>query len=304
MSTEPQTSGTVLMVRPARFGFHAAAAESNVFAHDGGDVSSALREFDAVVEALDNAGVEVLVLDDSPEPHKPDAVFPNNWVTFHGDGTMVLYPMATAARRLERDPGGLQSVLASNGFEVRRTIDLSFHEKHGHFLEGTGSLVLDRPARRAYANVSPRTDATVIADFDDRLDYSTLLFDAHDRSGRPIYHTNVAMSLGSRFAVLCTEAIAPEYREILAGEIESGGRMLIEVDYEQMQSFACNLIELEGRGGPVIALSSAARASYAPEQIRILERFGELVGADIATIEAVGGGSLRCMITDIHLPRS
>lgn len=291
------------MVRPARFGFHAEAAESNVFAHAGADVSSALREFDAVVDALKNAGVEVLVLDDAPEPAKPDAIFPNNWVTFHADGTMVLYPMATAARRLERNAEGLQALLASNGFEVRRTIDLSFHEKHGHFLEGTGSLVLDRPARRAYANPSPRTDATVIADFDDRLDYSTLLFDAHDRSGRPIYHTNVAMSFGARFAVLCTEAIAPEYREILIGEIESGGRTLIEVEYEQMQSFACNLIELKGRGGPVIALSSAARASYRSEQLRMLESFGELVGADIATIEAVGGGSLRCMITDIHLPR-
>lgn len=291
------------MVRPASFGFHAEAAESNAFAHDGADVGSALREFDAVVEALGAAGVEVLVLPDSPEPPKPDAIFPNNWVTFHADGTMVLYPMATAARRLERDPGALASLLKSKGFDVRQMVDLSFHEKHGHFLEGTGSLVMDRPARRAYANLSPRTDATVIADFDDRLDYSTLLFDAHDRSGKAIYHTNVAMSFGAKFAVLCTAAVAPEYREILIGEIESGGRTLIEVEYEQMQNFACNLIELKGRGGSVIALSSAARASYRPEQIRMLESFGELVWADIPTIEAVGGGSLRCMVTDIHLPR-
>jgi hypothetical protein len=292
------------MVRPARFGFHPEAAESNVFAQAGTDVSDALREFDGAVEALENAGVEVLILEDSPDPAKPDAIFPNNWATFHVDGTMVLYPMATAARRLERNPDALKSLLASSGFEVRRTIDLSFHEKHGHFLEGTGSLVLDRPARRAYANLSPRTDATVIADFDDRLDYSTLLFDAHDRSGKPIYHTNVAMSFGAKFAMLCSEAIAPEYREILVGEIETGGRTLIEVDYEQMRQFACNLIELKGRSGPVIALSSAARRSYRPEQLRVMERFGELVEADIPTIEAVGGGSLRCMITDIHLPRS
>jgi len=197
----------------------------------------------------------------------------------------------------------LKSLLSSHGFEVRQTIDLSFHEKHGHFLEGTGSLVLDRPARRAYANPSPRTDAVVIADFDDRLDYSTLLFDAHDRSGKPIYHTNVAMSFGTKFAVLCTDAVAPEYREILIGEIETGGRTLIEVEYDQMRQFACNLIELKGTGRPVIALSSAARRSYRPEQLRVLERFGELVEADIPTIEAVGGGSLRCMIADVHLPR-
>lgn len=292
------------MVRPANFGFHAEAAESNVFAHAGADVGAAMREFEGAVDALDRAGVEVLILEDTPDPAKPDAIFPNNWVTFHADGTMVLYPMATSARRLERNPDALKSLLSSHGFEVRRTIDLGFHEKHGHFLEGTGSLVLDRPGRRAYANPSPRTDAVVIADFDDRLDYSTLLFDAHDRSGKPIYHTNVAMSFGAEFAVLCAEAIAPEYREILIGEIETGGRTLIEVDYEQMRQFACNLIELKGRSGALIALSSASRRSYRPEQLRTLERFGELVEADIPTIEAVGGGSLRCMITDIHLPRA
>ena len=303
MNEEAQTSGTVLMVRPASFGFHAEAAESNVFAHGGADVSGALREFEAVVEALDNAGVEVLVLEDTPAPTKPDAVFPNNWVSFHADGAMVLYPMATEARRLEREPDRLKSMLSSSGFDVRRVIDLSFHEKHGHFLEGTGSLVIDRPQRRAYANLSPRTDAMVIADFDDRLDFSTLLFDAHDRSGRPIYHTNVAMSFGAKFAVLCTEAIASEYREILIGEIETGGRTLVEVEYDQMRNFACNLIELKGRAGPVIALSSAARRSYRPEQLRVLERFGELVEADIPTIEAVGGGSLRCMVADVYLPR-
>jgi len=292
------------MVRPASFGFHAEAAESNVFAHAGADISAALLEFDSVVTALEAAGVEVLILEDTPDPAKPDAVFPNNWVTFHANGTMVLYPMATAARRLERTPEALAALLKSHRFEVKQVVDLSFHERHSHFLEGTGSLVLDRPARRAYANLSPRTDATVIADFDDRLDYSTLLFDAHDRSGKAIYHTNVAMSFGTEFAVLCTEAIAPEYREILIGEIESGGRTLVEVEYDQMRQFACNLIELKGRHGPVVALSSAARRSYRPEQLRALERFGELVEADIPTIEAVGGGSLRCMITDIHLPRA
>ena len=302
MSADAQASGTVMMVRPASFGFHAEAAASNAFAIPGADPAGATGEFDRLAEALDRAGVEVIVLDDSPEPPKPDAIFPNNWVSFHADGTMVLYPMATEARRHERR-ADLQAVLESKGFEVRRVVDLSFHEQHGHFLEGTGSLVLDRPGRRAFANHSPRTDATVIGDFDDRLDFSTLLFEANDRSGRAIYHTNVILSLGMRFAILCTEAVAPEFREVVAGEIEASGRTLVAVDYEQMRQFACNLIELRGRSGPVIALSSAARRSYRPEQLRTLERFGELVEADIPTIEAVGGGSLRCMITDIHLPR-
>lgn len=305
MTHDEQTSGTVLMVRPARFGFHAEAAQSNAFAHGAadGDFSAALREFDRVVGALESVGVNVLILDDTPDPAKPDAVFPNNWVSFHADGTMVLYPMATAARRLERNPERLHALLQASGFEVRQMVDLSFHERHGHFLEGTGSLVLDRPQRRAYANLSPRTDAAVIADFDDRLDFSTLLFEANDRAGRPIYHTNVVLSLGTAFAVLCTDAVAPEFREVLVDEIETTGRTLIEVAYDQMRGFGCNVIELKGRGGgPVIALSCAARRSFTPEQLKLLESFGEFAEADIPTIEQVGGGSLRCMIADVHLP--
>jgi hypothetical protein len=302
MSADAQTSGTVMMVRPASFGFHAEAAASNAFANAGADPSGALREFDALAEVLNQAGVEVLALDDSPDPAKPDAIFPNNWVSFHADGTMVLYPMATEARRLERREG-IRAELESRGFEIRRIVDLSFHEQRGHSLEGTGSLVLDRPNRRAFANRSPRTDPAAIADFDDRLDFSTLLFEANDRSGRPIYHTNVLLSLGARFAVLCTEAVAPEFREVVTGEIEASGRTLVEVDYDQMRHFACNVLELKGKNGPVIALSSAARRSFRPDQLGQLESFGALVEADIPTIEAIGGGSVRCMIAEVHLPR-
>jgi hypothetical protein len=306
VTAESQTAGAVLLVRPAAFGFHPEAAESNVFAHApaGGELAGqALREFDTLAERLQGVGIETVVLDDTPEPAKPDAVFPNNWVSFHADGSMVVYPMATAARRLERDHAALESLLASHGFDMKEVIDLSFHERRGHFLEGTGSLVLDRPQRRAFACVSPRTDAAVIADFNDRLDYSTLIFEAHDRSGRPIYHTNVLMSLGSRFALMCSEVVAGEYRDLLTGEIEASGRTLIAVDYDQLRHFGCNLIELKGSSGPVIALSSAARRSYRPQQLRLLESFGALIEVDIPTIEAVGGGSVRCMIAEIHLPR-
>jgi hypothetical protein len=306
MENEAQSSNSVLLVRPASFGFHAEAAESNAFATASNDpdvASAALREFDALARRLDRSGVEVLILEDRADPRSPDSIFPNNWVSFHADGTVVVYPMATRARRLERHIGGLTSLLESSGFEIGRLVDLSFHERHGHFLEGTGSLVLDRPQRRAFAGLSPRTDAVVIADFDDRLDYSTLLFDAHDAAGRPIYHTNVALGLGTDFAILCADALDAQYRPVLVDEIEANGRTLILVDFEQLRQFACNAIELRGRSGPVIALSSAARSSLRPDQLRLLERFGELVEVDIPTIEAVGGGSVRCMIADIHLPR-
>ena len=300
-----QASRSVLLVRPASFGFNPETAASNAFANAAGENAAVavLREFDAVAQRLIGAGVEVLVLEDAPDPPKPDAIFPNNWVSFHADGTMVLYPMESPTRQREREPERLTALLADHGFDIRRTVDLSHHERHGRFLEGTGSLVLDRPGRRAFANLSPRTDAHVIADFDDRMDYATLLFDARDRSGRPIYHTNVLLSLGTRFAVLCTEAVAEEYRTVLIDEIEATRRTVIEVDFEQLKSFACNLIELEGASGPLIAISAAARASLRPDQLKRLESFGELLAVPIPTIERVGGGSIRCMIADIHLPR-
>ena len=306
MEREPQSSNAVLLVRPASFGFHAEAAQSNAFARAASDPDlqkNVLREFDGLAARLTYAGIEVLVLEDRPKPQKPDAIFPNNWVSFHADGTMVLYPMATKARRLERDVEGLKALLAASGFDIRNVIDLSFHERQGHYLEGTGSLILDRPERRAYASASPRTDAHVIADFDDRLDYSTLLFEAHDRSGKPIYHTNVLLSLGTDFAVLCSETVPEESRKVLIDELGASGRTVIEVDFEQLRRFACNLIELQGRDGPVIALSAAALDSFRPDQLRALERYGALLDAPIPTIEAVGGGSVRCMIADVHLPR-
>ena len=303
---DSQAGRSVLLVRPASFGFNPETAASNAFANAAGENAAVavLREFDAVAQRLIGAGVEVLVLEDAPDPPKPDAIFPNNWVSFHADGTMVLYPMESPTRRREREPERLATLLRESGFDIRRTVDLSHHERHGRFLEGTGSLVLDRPGRRAFANLSPRTDPHVIADFDDRMDYATLLFDARDRSGMRIYHTNVLLSLGTRFAVLCTEAVAEEYRTVLIDEIEATGRTVIEVDFEQLRSFACNVIELErNRGDPVIAISAAARGSLRPDQLKRLESFGELLDVAIPTIESVGGGSIRCMIADIHLPR-
>jgi hypothetical protein len=307
VTSESQTSNSVLLVRPAAFGFHAEAAQSNAFATvpiDADVRTAALDEFEGLARRLSQARVNTLILDDTASPPKPDALFPNNWVSFHRDGTIVLYPMATEARRLERNLDGITALLTASGFAIRRVVDLTDHERFGRFLEGTGSLILDRPRRQAYASVSARTARDAIADFDDQLDYSTMVFEAADAGGQAIYHTNVLMSLGTRFAVLCVEAVAAGARSALIAEIEASGRTLIALDEQQMRSFACNIIELQNRDGdPVIALSSAALAAFTPDQRRLLEGFGELVDAPIPTIEAVGGGSVRCMIADIHLPR-
>lgn len=304
---DSQASNSVLLVRPASFGFHAEAAASNAFAHEPGGAevhASALAEFEALAKRLSQARINVLVLDDSGDTPRPDSIFPNNWISFHSDGTAVVYPMATAARRLERNLDAVRSVLSASGFEIRRVVDLTDQEHGGSFLEGTGSLVLDRPRRCAFASLSARTGREAIAAFDRELDFTTLVFESADRAGQPIYHTNVFLSLGTHFALLCEEAVVPAHLPALVAEIEASGRSLIRVDYEQMQSFSCNVIELANRDrDPVIALSGAALGALRPAQRRMLEGFGELVDVAIPTIEAVGGGSVRCMIADIHLPR-
>ena len=301
---EAHSANAVLLVRPACFGFNAEAAESNVFAHASADAdiqAKAAGEFDALARRLSDSGIDVLVLDDTADPAKPDAVFPNNWFTTHADGTLVVYPMATAPRRVERRPEDVCELVEKRGFEVRRIVDLTVHEAEGRFLEGTGSLLLDRARHRAFASLSSRTDAEAVADFDRQLGYSTFVFDAHDPGGRPIYHTNVLLSLGSSFAVLCPEAVASEHRDPLVSELEATGRTVVEMSFAQLRRFGCNLLELRGRNGPIIAMSAKALANLLPEQIRALERFGDILSADIPTIEAVGGGSVRCMIAEIHL---
>lgn len=293
------------MVRPAAFGFNPEAALSNAFASaaDGDVAKAALAEFDGLASALENAGIEVLILEDRADPGKPDAVFPNNWVSFRADGTMVIYPMATGPRRLERRAADVEELVRAHGLEVRRTVDLSGLEDRGHYLEGTGSMILDRPLGRAFAALGPRTSIEALAAYGDATGEEVITFDCADRSGRPIYHTNVMLSLGERFAVLCPDAIEAVDRERVIAAIEASGREMIAVGFDEMERFACNILALRGREGPVIALSATALASLSHDARERLERHGELVAAPIPTIERVGGGSVRCMIADVHLPR-
>jgi hypothetical protein len=305
---EAQCAAAVLMVRPAHFGWNPETAESNRFQRAGawtGESVAAAREFDMLATRLAGSGVEVVVADDPPEPVKPDACFPNNWVSFHADGSVVLYPMLAPSRRAERRPEPVAEVERA-GFRVSRTIDLSPLERRGEFLEGTGSLVLDRPSRTAYACLSPRTTPAALAEFSAALGYRTVEFDALGPDGRPAYHTNVLMAVGEGVAVLCAEAIPDEaQRAAVVTTLAESGHEVIEISNAEMGSFAGNLLMLRARdGGARIALSEAAWQGLAPEKRRRLERHGGIVASPIPTIERLGGGSVRCMLAEIFLPRS
>lgn len=305
---EPQTARAVLMIRPAHFGANPETAATNRFQTAPGEtgdaaVAAAARaELDALARTLERSGIHVHVLPGRDTPVCPDEVFPNNWFSTHADGTLVRYPMHAPSRRLERRDD-LVETLREAGYTVRRTIDLAGLEARGRFLEGTGSLVLDRAARIAFACASARTSPEAVHVFCERLGYAPVIFDAADRDGHAIYHTNVMMSVGSRFALVCVAAIrARDARRRVLDALGRTGKRIIEIGYPQLEAFAGNLLELRGRTGPVIALSQRALDSLEPAQRRALEQHGALAPAPIDTIETLGGGSVRCMLAEIHLP--
>ena len=300
----------VMMIRPVAFAGNPQTQASNSFqqldagAVDAANQAAALREFDALVAALERAGVTVHAFDDTPEPHTPDSIFPNNWVSFHADGTVVLYPMLAENRRLERRLDLIEALSAKHGFHTSRVIDLTRHEHSGRYLEGTGSLVLDRTHRVAYACVSPRTDLDVLGDFAQQLDYDIVAFEAFDAKGAPIYHTNVLMSVGDRFAAVCLDAVREDERDGVLSQLRGTGRAVVELSIEQMNAFAGNMLELgSSLTGSVVAMSQRARDALTPEQRATLESSaGPIVAVPIPTIEKLGGGSVRCMLAELHLP--
>lgn len=308
---DSQTSAHVMMIRPVSFAGNVQTAASNRFQQLGGVGAadtvqqSALAEFDGLVNALRRAQVNVYVFEDTVEPHTPDSIFPNNWVSFHADGTVVLYPMLAPNRRQERRLELIEALHSSHGFHVSRTLDLTHREAEEKFLEGTGSLVLDRIRRIAYACLSPRTDMDVLGEFAQRLDYEVVAFEAFDAGGAAIYHTNVLMSVGTRFAAICSECVEPARRAAVLDMLRSGGRVVLELSFAQMNQFAGNMLELStGSGGTVVAMSQAAHDSLTAEQRAMLANAaGPIVSSAIPTIERLGGGSVRCMIAEVHLPR-
>lgn len=308
MKSGQQTTKHILMVRPAHFGYNEETAASNAFQTNDRQLSrseietAAVQEFDAFVNRLREAGVQVHVWEDSPEPRKTDAVFPNNWVTFHADGTVITYPMLSEIRRLERDENILRKLAET--FVMEKRIHLESYETEGRFLEGTGSMILDRAHRLAYACVSPRTDPGLLAEFCSRMEYKPVLFRAVDANGLDIYHTNVMMAMGETFVVICLGSVPEEQdRQKLTDLFSVTGKELIEISFEQMKRFAGNMLQVRGEEGkPVLIMSEQAYRSLTPEQIRRLEAHTSILYSSIEIIENLGGGSVRCMMAEIFLP--
>lgn len=292
----------LLMVRPCRFGFNEQTASNNRFQHqkESKDVQSvALEEFDGMVSMLRGHGIPVLVVEDTPEPLTPDSIFPNNWFSTHADGSLVLYPMFAPNRREERRPEIIRAIKDEAG--TVRVIDLTEWENKGEYLESTGSMVLDRKSKIVYSCRSPRTSKKVLDEFCRDMGYRAVLFDAVDRDGSPVYHTNVMMSVGDEYAVVCKDVItSPEELAMVEESLSASGKEIIGVSYDQMQNYACNILQVhDTEGESFIVMSETAKASLDAGQLAALNKIGSILAARIPLIEEVGGGSARCMMAEV-----
>lgn len=299
-----QTTSHLLMIRPVNFSFNAETAVNNAFqsaASDERTQEKALAEFEGFVKILRDNQVDVTVINDTPDPYTPDSIFPNNWISFHQRGTICLYPMYAANRRLERKPGVLHEL--GKKFVFDATLDFSNYEKDGLFLEGTGSMVLDRDNHIAYACLSPRTDKKVLQEFCENMGYRPVVFSAVDEKGQPVYHTNVMMCVADRYVVLCLDSlpVATE-REALMTSITQSGKDIIPITLEQMNHFAGNMLQVHNvQGEKLLVMSSQAYGSLTPAQIEKLHVYNRILHAPLTTIETNGGGSARCMLAEVHL---
>ncbi len=275
-----QNTSHIFMIRPVNFGFNAETAVNNAFQVAGKGLAAqekAQKEFDDFVMILRKNGVHVMVVNDTPEPHTPDSIFPNNWISFHDTGTVFLYPMFAANRRKERKPQVLQQL--SEQFIISDTIDLSQYETNNAFLEGTGSMVLDRDNKIAYACLSPRTDKKVLQDFCEKAHYQPVVFTATDDKGRPIYHTNVMMCVADLYVVICLDSIPDAMeRDIVADTIRRSGKDLIPINFDQVNHFAGNMLQVQNdEGEKLLVMSSQAYHSLTPEQVSMLESYNRIV---------------------------
>jgi hypothetical protein len=309
-----QTTNSILMIRPVAFRMNEQTAVNNYYQKvlDGllpATVNAkAQLEFDAFVEKLSAVGVDVTVVDDTLNPDTPDSIFPNNWISFHENGDVALYPMFAENRRLERREEILD-LLEEKGFVIHNIVDYTSAEEDEFFLEGTGSLLLDRENAKAYCALSPRADEELFIEFCEDFDYAPVIFEAFqtvDSERKLIYHTNVMMCLGETFAVICSDCIDDKKeRKMVLDNLKENGKEIILITEAQMNNFAGNMLEIRGANDKrYLVMSAAAHQSLTPKQIEQLEKHAEILSSSLDTIEACGGGSARCMMAEIFLPRN
>jgi len=309
-----QITNTILRIRPVAFRMNEQTAANNHYQKVLADLlpaavnAHAQQEFDIFVEKLRTAGINVIVIDDIAARNTPDSIFPNNWISFHENGDVALYPMFAENRRNERREDVLD-LLEENGFEINDIVDYTDAEQEGYFLEGTGSMVLDRGNEKAYCALSPRVEEELLIEFCEDFEMTPVIFEAFQTvNGRreQIYHTNVMMSVGSTFAVICADCIDDKKeRKHVIDSLKEDKKEIIYITEEQVAQFAGNLLEVAGAHNKnYIVLSEAARTSLTNEQIKKLEKHGELLSSNLETIEACGGGSARCMMAEVFLPKA
>jgi hypothetical protein len=299
-----QTTPNLLMIRPVNFGFNEETAVNNAFqthGHSGNAQKKAEEEFDNFVNILCQNKIDVTVIQDTPEPFTPDSIFPNNWISFHKGNEICLYPMFAQNRRKERKPHVIEKI--KEKFIIEKTTDLSFYESQNMFLEGTGSMVLDRENKIAYACISPRTTSTVFTDFCEKMNFKGILFFALDDNNHEIYHANVMMCVGDKYAVICLDSIKDgREREIVVKTIEGTGKKIIDISIEQMKHFAGNMLQVSNTDGEkFLVMSSVAYDSLTPKQIASIRNYNRIIHSPLNTIELNGGGSARCMLAEIFL---
>lgn len=306
-----QTTNTVLMVEPIAFGYNAETAENNYFQVEQKETDiqqKALSEFKNFVEKLQAKGINVITVKDTIDPHTPDSIFPNNWVSFHQDGKVVLYPMFASNRRVERREDIIETI-KNEGFSVSEIDDWSLPEIQGHYLEGTGSMIFDHDYKIAYGSVSLRLDENLFKEFCEKYGFKPVVFHSYqtvENERLPIYHTNVMMCVADQFVVICLDCIDDELeREKVQEVIKSTNKEIIEISEGQLQQFAGNMLQVQNdQGEKFLVMSETAYKSLNSEQVSNIEKYCEIIHADLNTIEVNGGGSARCMLAEVFLPKN
>ncbi|MFN2261545.1 MAG: citrulline utilization hydrolase CtlX [Psychroflexus sp.] len=306
-----QITDTVLMIRPVNFRMNEETAVNNYFQKSTEDLHAtvnvkAQQEFDRFVEKLEKVGVHVIIVDDVKEQDTPDSIFPNNWVSFHENGNVALYPMFARNRRVERREDILATI-EDAGFEIKNIIDYTSAEAENVFLEGTGSLILDRPNQKAYCALSPRADEDLVIEFCEDFEYTPIIFNAYqsfENKRLPIYHTNVMMCVAEELAVICLDTIDDKKEKKLVSEsLKSDGKEIIDISEAQMNQFAGNMLQVQGTDDKYLVMSQTAYDALEKHQISKIEKYCKILSSDLQTIETHGGGSARCMLAEIFLPK-